>query len=587
MYSCIISNSHQNVPMTRHPKLLNPHHAIITGLFYFLGSPLCAIASVQSPLHLSTESIALLDGNSSVHLFDDEFHDEASLDQWQSLYQIENWQHNPLIEYAINELDELIMRPTSSTWWEDYIGPYRYKTIIGDFVVTTSVRIAGLESVAPQSPYSLAGLMIRHPQPVMYNAQTEFFSGQQDYYSILLGITSPGRGPRVLVNHTTSSESSIRSTPVNQYQGQLRLARLGNRIFSLYRVGHDQWVLNRSVDASEFPQELQVGLVASTDYYEASAIDPFTSNNSTIISSPDLVAAFDFVRFRASPRPENADTDSLSLQQIETILGFETHEGPEQADTDEYEVPSDQTWDWSEGLHTVGDRRYRIRHPASWDGVSSVRVLFAFHSCGNQGAENPQYDSYHLSQNGGFLIVMPEAANGVCWRTNPDDVDMPFVAALIEQAESWSFIDASERYVTGWSGGSFMSQAVACHLGVSKLVASSGGLRYIGAGNNLTDLPDACNPTGDMFIHHGAADTTVPITFGEEARDSWLEFNSCHTPVYDSGVIDWCSRVPGSCQCTAYTCSAGTLTWCQDGAGHQQSIHGSPLRDVGEILFNE
>jgi poly(3-hydroxybutyrate) depolymerase len=215
-----------------------------------------------------------------------------------------------------------------------------------------------------------------------------------------------------------------------------------------------------------------------------------------------------------------------------------------------------------------------------------VRPIFAFHACSNSAAENQQYDSYHYNHNGGFLVVIPEAANGVCWRTDPNDVDMPFVAELIEQVEAWPFVDASERYVTGWSGGAFMSNAVACHLGVSELVAGAGGLRYIGEGNDLTELPSSCIPTGDMFLHHGIADTRVPISVGEEARDAWIETNSCHSPTPSNGIIDWCSRVPEECSCTAYTCAGGTLTWCEDGAGHQQSIHGAPQRDVGEIIFN-
>lgn len=247
--------------------------------------------------------------------------------------------------------------------------------------------------------------------------------------------------------------------------------------------------------------------------------------------------------------------------------------------------PVEANWPTEEGIHTVNGRRYRLRYPEPWDGVTPVRAMFAPHACGNWGVDSPQYDSYHYSQNGGFLVVIPEAENGVCWRTDPAGVDFAFVQDLIAQVESWPFIDASQRYLTGWSGGSFMAQSLACTLGADSIVVGSGGLRYIGEGNELTTLPVSCAST-NVFMHHGTEDPIVPFSVGVEARDAWIQANGCSTPTPTLAPVDWCAHLPGPCQCSEYICADGSLTWCEDGTGHTQGIVGALQRDAGEVIFN-
>ena len=261
------------------------------------------------------------------------------------------------------------------------------------------------------------------------------------------------------------------------------------------------------------------------------------------------------------------------------------------------------TWPQAEGLHTVNGRRYRIRLPQDWDGVSPVRPIFAFHphasvTSSQGGAAKQEWDSYHLTQNGGFMVVLPESGIHACgsndcyrWLTEPASADSLFVQELITEVESWAFVDPTYRYLTGWSGGTFMAQSVACHFGADRIVAGSGGMRHIiGNGTQLGDLPTTCLPT-DVFLHHGSSDTTVPLSVGLEARDVWAAANGCTTPassVAGAGGVDWCAEVSGvSPCCEEYSCTGGELVWCVDDLAHNQASTGSVQRDVGEALFNE
>ncbi len=260
------------------------------------------------------------------------------------------------------------------------------------------------------------------------------------------------------------------------------------------------------------------------------------------------------------------------------------------------------TWPQTEGTHTVNGRRYRIRLPQDWDGVTPVRPIFAFHphtsTTGSQsGSAKQEWDSYHLTQNGSFMVVLPESGIMPCgsndcyrWLTEPSSDDSIFVQELIAEVESWAIVDATHRYFTGWSGGGFMAQATACNFGADRVIVGSTGLRYIvGNGSQLGELPSSCLPS-NVFIHHGAADTTVPLSVGIEARDLWASANGCtgSTTVAGAGGIDWCANVSGvSPCCEEYSCTGGELVWCVDDLAHNQGATGWVQRDIGEVLFDE
>jgi hypothetical protein len=229
-------------------------------------------------------------------------------------------------------------------------------------------------------------------------------------------------------------------------------------------------------------------------------------------------------------------------------------------------------------------RRFRVRYPAGWSAPSPLRVIFALHPCSAQRASTPQWDSYHWPANGHFAIVLPEA-EGNCWETSPGSADFAHVERVIEGVESWPWVDDTRR-LAGWSGGTFAAQSIACTLGADVVVAGSGGLRYLDTG----ELPEACVPgPTDVWLHHGQADTTVPLATGQEAVDYWASVLGCTDPAPDATPIDYCAEVGISCAaspgCVRYTCEAGSLRWCVDESGHSQQYPGRAAREVGEVLF--
>ncbi len=294
-----------------------------------------------------------------------------------------------------------------------------------------------------------------------------------------------------------------------------------------------------------------------------------------------------------STASESSDTDLQST----TDTGSDSSGVAESSSGDSTSGdPPPTTWPSTEGLHEVNGRRYRVVYPETWD--LTVRPLFAFHPCSNPassqyGANNEQYDSYHFDQNGNFMVIVPETEQYYCWDTDPNSSDMAFVQELIQEVESWPFLDTSQRFITGWSAGSFMSQSVACHMGADTMVVGSGALYYLESnGDAATTLPSMCDyPAPNIFMHHGINDSTVDISYAEQSRDFWADQNGCTgtLPISDY-PIDWCHPAPGydmaePCECWEYICPDNQMIWCQDGTDHSQSQQGWVQRNAGEVFF--
>jgi poly(3-hydroxybutyrate) depolymerase len=97
-----------------------------------------------------------------------------------------------------------------------------------------------------------------------------------------------------------------------------------------------------------------------------------------------------------------------------------------------------------------------------------------------------------------------------------------------------------------------MAEMIACLTGYVKGVGASAGGMPVPASNCI-------NPV-TAFIMHGSADTTVPISEGETARDTFLQLNGCS----NSSVRTSDDR------CDHYNeCSSGQdVYWCQHSGGH-------------------
>ncbi len=277
--------------------------------------------SVQSdPIDVHTASPEMED---PLRELDDEFDNAATLANWQRLYQHENWHADPLtgLDIDTDDTSALTMIPSASSWWYDRIGALCYKEVSGDFVISTNIRVTDASGTgAPASLYSLAGLMARVPQAPGYDAQLDFAIGQQNYYDFLLGFTTSG--PEMLYNHTQAGVSENPAFPVGGYEVEIRLARLGDVVISLYREPGGAWQVNEAVTHPGLADTLQVGIVAFSDWYGADSVSEFDHNNTAVAANEDLRAQFDYIRFRTPVIPPELAGQDLTVVEDATLLGF-------------------------------------------------------------------------------------------------------------------------------------------------------------------------------------------------------------------------------------------------------------------------
>ncbi len=93
--------------------------------------------STASPLRAQSDDLTPLS---------DEFTSAATLGNFTRLYQVEGWGVNRLTTFDINTTrpGALVMVPRASSWFQDYQAELAFKSVTGDFVVTTDVGVTNL-----------------------------------------------------------------------------------------------------------------------------------------------------------------------------------------------------------------------------------------------------------------------------------------------------------------------------------------------------------------------------------------------------------------------------------------------------------
>jgi polyhydroxybutyrate depolymerase len=143
--------------------------------------------------------------------------------------------------------------------------------------------------------------------------------------------------------------------------------------------------------------------------------------------------------------------------------------------------------------------------------------------------------------------------------TNGRDVD--FTKAMIESLESNYCVDKSRVFSTGFSYGGIMSLTLACQMAdVFRAIGVMSGTMFGGTGGcQNTPIP--------AWFTHGEADTTLPISGGESARDALIKRDGCDTTNTQTAAMS-----DGITMCTIYdVCTSGDpVVWCPvPGETHQ------------------
>ena len=260
----------------------------------------------------------------------DEFDAPPSLSQWKSVWQTEGWGANQLLTRDINtsQPGRFVLTPHSSTWYRDWRGVLEYKEITGDFVVTTDVEPRRRSGPgAPQSLYSLAGIMVRAPRPNV-TSPTTWTPGGENYVFLSLGTgDSPGNF-QFEVKTTQNSDSVLNLSP-GVARARIQVARIGSTFIMLRQNEGGSWIVHQRYQRPDFPQTAQVGLTTYTDWNTASQLTPLAHNQTVIQGgAPDLIAAFEYVRFArpivpAALRGRNfGDPGSVSDAELTSFLGL-------------------------------------------------------------------------------------------------------------------------------------------------------------------------------------------------------------------------------------------------------------------------
>lgn len=283
----------------------------------------------------------------------DEFDDPNTLSNWLDINEVEGWNAQQLEEYNIDTgtPSHLLMIPHTSSWFQNLRGTLLHKMISGNFVFTTEARATNrAQNDIPGGNYSLAGIMMRTPINYHENdppgAINNWLPGRENYVFHAFGHADEGHptcngcgaGPHFEIKTTRNSNSILEVTAAPSTHVQIRMARIGQYIILLAApIDQNGNIGNFEVrdrfERADFPQEVQVGFVAYTDWGKVSTYNTDNTrrffHNSNVLQdgvdndpnegmspgfSPDIRAEFDFARF------DEVDTDLEALEMSGTDL---------------------------------------------------------------------------------------------------------------------------------------------------------------------------------------------------------------------------------------------------------------------------
>jgi len=241
-----------------------------------------------------------------------EFESPADLTAFQRVHEAEGSAADQLARGVVEE-GWLVLEPHPSTWYQDYRGVLLFKPVSGDFVVTTHAVVSGRDGGAPRSNFSLGGLMVRTPRQI--TPQT-WRPGQENYLFLSLGATQTPGQYTWEVKTTVNSDSQLHIEPAGGNEGTIRVARVGPHFVMLKRDGDGPWTVHRRYRRDDLPAELQVGLTCYTDWPFASRTPPAQHNFMALSGgNPDLIAQYDYVRYRRPVVPAALQGQDLSNPQ--------------------------------------------------------------------------------------------------------------------------------------------------------------------------------------------------------------------------------------------------------------------------------
>ena len=247
----------------------------------------------------------------------DEFTDASTLANWQTFHESERWVNHVLkADINTSSPNQFHLEPQTGFWFgEVHAGPFFYKTVSGDFTVTTKLKVTGRKTDLPEKYFSLAGLMIRSPRSKAVDKEQK---GHENWLFLCTGFANDKgknkREPQFETKVTRKSKSKLQIFPAKNDWIELAITRVGHQFIQSYKYQDGDWQILRVINHSEMNQTLQVGLLAYTDFNNRMKRRYIFSRkklNTTVYTdgNPDLIARFDYVHFT---RPNTKAKELLS-----------------------------------------------------------------------------------------------------------------------------------------------------------------------------------------------------------------------------------------------------------------------------------
>jgi polyhydroxybutyrate depolymerase len=177
--------------------------------------------------------------------------------------------------------------------------------------------------------------------------------------------------------------------------------------------------------------------------------------------------------------------------------------------------------------HAGSARTYILSVPLAYDANKSYPLYMWLHGNPSSAAAAAQYTPVEPVTKDEAIVVYPEAKFDGNWDhaiAETDNVDGSFLLALIDVLATKYNIDKGRVLLSGYSGGAFMSSAMACRFYASFKAI---GIHAGGAPYNDTGNPTCDGASIATLVTHGGMDTATGGDSGFYAAEYWRKHNGC------------------------------------------------------------
>lgn len=242
-------------------------------------------------------------------------------------------------------------------------------------------------------------------------------------------------------------------------------------------------------------------------------------------------------------------------------------------------------------------RDVQVHLPEGYTGTDATPIMLVLHGSGSSGsAMRLQTGMDSVADRLGFIAVYPDGEP--VWAFPGSELaqrgfdDVAFVDDLLDRLRNLVLVDEDRVYVTGFSNGGYMTQALGCAL--------AGRLTAIApvAGTLTEEILAQCRPSHPLAVLmvHGTLDASVPFN-GDSVRGSlsveasleyWAARDGCRlVPTVDTLGVDSTTNIVVRRE-QYPRCGSGTSValYAFDGGRHQWFTSPLPVSQlVAEFLL--